>query len=193
MALRHAILAALLDHDATGYDLAKRFDVSVANYWTATRQQLYRELDGMAGDGLVAAEVVRQEGRPDKRVYSLTADGRRALADFVAGAPRPSAIRDELLVQVEAVDVTDPATLLGTLAERRDESRAKLEIYLRRRERLLDGRTEDELVAGGGRIGPYLTLERGIAYERENVAWSDRTIAALEARVASATSEPLDR
>ena len=45
MALRHAVLAALLEGEASGYQLAKRFDVSVANFWSATPQQLYRELD----------------------------------------------------------------------------------------------------------------------------------------------------
>ena len=47
MALRHAVLAALLEGEASGYQLAKRFDVSVANFWSATPQQLYRELERM--------------------------------------------------------------------------------------------------------------------------------------------------
>ena len=48
MALRDAVLAALLDSEASGYDLAKSFDGSVANYWMATPQQLYRELERLA-------------------------------------------------------------------------------------------------------------------------------------------------
>ena len=36
MALRHAVLAALLEGEASGYQLSKRFDVSVANFWSAT-------------------------------------------------------------------------------------------------------------------------------------------------------------
>ena len=182
MALRHAILASLLDGDASGYDLAKRFDVSVANYWTATPQQLYRELDAMAGDGLVAAEVVPQQGKPDKRVFTLTGAGREALADFVASTPRASAIRDELLVQVEAVDAGDPEGLVQTLQGRMEQSQTKLDRYLRRRERMLAGRTEEQLLTGEGRVGPYLTLERGIAFERDNLAWMDRALTALRAR-----------
>ena len=53
MALRHAVLAALLEGEASGYQLAKRFDVSVANFWSATPQQLYRELDRLEAEGLV--------------------------------------------------------------------------------------------------------------------------------------------
>jgi DNA-binding PadR family transcriptional regulator len=40
MALRHAVLAALLEGEVSGYQLAKRFDVSVANFWSASPQQL---------------------------------------------------------------------------------------------------------------------------------------------------------
>lgn len=36
MSLKHAVLAALLEGEASGYDLAKIFDVSVANFWAAT-------------------------------------------------------------------------------------------------------------------------------------------------------------
>lgn len=36
MSLKYAVLAALLEGEASGYDLAKVFDVSVANFWSAT-------------------------------------------------------------------------------------------------------------------------------------------------------------
>jgi DNA-binding PadR family transcriptional regulator len=49
MALRNAILAVLLDTEASGYDLAKFFDASVANFWTSTPQQIYRELEKKIG------------------------------------------------------------------------------------------------------------------------------------------------
>ena len=45
MSLRDAVLVALLEGESSGYDLAKDFDASVANFWMATPQQLYRELN----------------------------------------------------------------------------------------------------------------------------------------------------
>ncbi|MFD0475577.1 hypothetical protein ACFQ0B_50665 [Nonomuraea thailandensis] len=35
MALRHAVLAALLDGEYSGYQLTKIFDVGVSNFWYA--------------------------------------------------------------------------------------------------------------------------------------------------------------
>ncbi len=83
MALQDAILTALAHDESSGYDLAKAFDVSVANYWTASPQQLYRELDKMEEAGLVTARTVAQSKRPDKRVFRLTPAGRKALRAFL--------------------------------------------------------------------------------------------------------------
>ncbi|WP_410564829.1 PadR family transcriptional regulator [Amycolatopsis sp. cmx-4-61] len=182
MALRHALMAALLEGEASGYDLAKGFDASVANFWAATPQQLYRELDRMATDGLVQARVVHQERRPDKRLFSLTEAGRRALHAFTAARPRPGVIRDELLVQVQAVDAGEGTAVRRALAERMARAEAKIAGYERLRTRLLDGRFEDDYLAEAERVGPYLTLMRGLSFERENLRWCEHALKVLERR-----------
>jgi len=183
MALRDAVLAALLDSEASGYDLAKGFDGSVANYWMATPQQLYRELDRLAADGLIEARVVEQERRPNKRVYTLTDVGRAALHEFTEAAPKPSVIRDELLVHVAAVDGGNAEAVCAALDDQIRWSTAKLERYERLRTRLLDGRTEEDFLAEAPRVGPYLTLLRGISYEQENIRWGRRARAVIKRRV----------
>lgn len=182
MALRNAIMATLLEGEASGYDLAKGFDASVANFWAATPQQLHRELDRMEADGLVRARVVEQERRPNKRLFSLTEAGRAELRAFTARAPRPGAIRDELLVQVQAVDAGDAAAVRVALEQRRALAQAKVARYERLRARLLDGRFEEEYLETAERVGPYLTLMRGLSFERENLRWCERALAVLSRR-----------
>ncbi len=75
MALKHAVLAALSTEPGSGYELSKRFDASVANFWPASAQQIYRELDRLEGEGLVRARTVHQQKRPDKRVFRITPAG----------------------------------------------------------------------------------------------------------------------
>src|SRR5919206_2591701 len=129
MVLRNAVLAALLDGEASGYDLAKVFDASVANFWTCTPQQLYRELEKMEADGLIRARVVEQRRRPNKRLFSLTEAGRAELHAFTARMPKPTAIRDELLVQVQGADHGDLDALRAAIEERRQWAAAKLARY----------------------------------------------------------------
>ncbi|MFD1050558.1 PadR family transcriptional regulator, partial [Kibdelosporangium lantanae] len=61
MSLRHAVLGLLSTGPASGYDLLKRFEISLANVWPATQSQLYSELNRMADADLVkvAAEGPR--------------------------------------------------------------------------------------------------------------------------------------
>lgn len=186
MALRDAVLAALLDGEASGYDLAKGFDASVANFWMATPQQLYRELDRMSAEGLIEARLVEQDRRPNKRLYSLTDAGRKALLEFTEVPPKPGAIREDLLVQIQAVDSGNIAAVRTALAERLQWATAKLARYRRGQEHLLAGRTEDAYLAEADRIGPYLTLLRGIRFEEENIEWARRALGVIEQRLAAA-------
>jgi DNA-binding PadR family transcriptional regulator len=182
VALRDAVLTALLDRESSGYDLAKAFDASVANFWMATPQQLYRELDRLADEGLIQARVIHQVRRPNKRVYSLTEAGRAALRDYTATPPKPSTIRDELMVKVAAFDAGDSAAVRGFVAERLQWATAKLARYEQLRARLLDGQTEEQYLSSAERVGPYLTLLRGISFEQENIRWADHALSVIERR-----------
>jgi DNA-binding PadR family transcriptional regulator len=182
MSLRDAVLAALLEGESSGYDLAKGFDASVANFWMATPQQLYRELERLAEQGLIQARIVHQERRPTKRMFSLTEAGRDAIRQFTRKSPKPSVIRDELMVKVQAADAGDTAAVRDFITERREWAEAKLLRYQRLRNRLLDGRSEAEYLATAQRVGPYLTLMRGMSFEEENIRWATRTLAIIEQR-----------
>ena len=182
MSLRDAVLAALLEGESSGYDLAKDFDASVANFWMATPQQLYRELDRLAEQGLIQARVVHQERRPNKRMFSLTEAGREAIQEFTSRAPKPSVIRDELMVKVQAVDSGNAQAVRDFIAEGLQWATAKVQRYERLRARILDGRSEEEYLAQAQRVGPYLTLMRGISFEQENIRWAERALAIIEQR-----------
>jgi DNA-binding PadR family transcriptional regulator len=182
VSLRDAVLAALLEGESSGYDLAKDFDASVANFWMATPQQLYRELERLAQQGLIQARVVHQERRPNKRIFSLTDAGREAIQQFTSRPPKPSVIRDELMVKVQAVDAGNARAVRDFIAEKLQWATAKVQRYERLRARILDGRGEEEYLAHAQRVGPYLTLIRGISFEEENIRWAERALMIIEQR-----------
>jgi DNA-binding PadR family transcriptional regulator len=178
--LRHAVLASLLDGEAAGYELSKRFDVSVANYWSATPQQLYRELERLESEGLVTGRLVEQKRRPNKRVFSLTRAGREELHSFIAQPTRPTAIRDDLLVKLRAAGADDLTAVRRAFEERLEQARDKLALYDRRRDGLLDGRSESAHLSDAERVGPYLTLMGGRMYEQQNIRWCSAVLAVLD-------------
>lgn len=182
MALRYAVLAALLDGEASAYDLAKGFDASVANFWMATPPQVYRELDRMQADGLIQSRTVEQQRRPTKRLFSLTPAGQEALRRFTTEPSKPGPTREELLVKIHAIDTGDAEAIQTALTQRLGWSRAKLARYDRLHDRLLNGRGEADFLAQTDRIGPYLTLLRGRVFEEETIRWIEKTLEILRHR-----------
>ncbi|MFD4633563.1 PadR family transcriptional regulator [Streptomyces sp. NPDC058284] len=185
MALRHAVLAALLDGEYSGYQLAKGFDIGVANFWHALPQQLYAELTRLESEGLVTGREVVQEGRPNKRLFKVTDDGLAEMERFAARAAKPSFIRDDLLVKVQAVDGVAAAPVIEQLTERAAVADAKIEVLEKFLVRLRGDAKEDDFLRTGERIGPYLTCLRGLAFERETRDWCRRAAVLLTERAAA--------
>ncbi|MGW0561918.1 PadR family transcriptional regulator [Streptomyces sp. NPDC003016] len=198
MALRHAVLAALLTGDGSGgdgsdgdgsgggeysgYQLAKTFDIGVANFWHALPQQLYAELAKLEKEGLVAGRQVVQETRPNKRLFRVTEAGLAELAAFTAATSKPSFIRDDLMVKVQAADSVDTGPLIEQLEERASVAEAKIELFGKLLRKMRGELGEEEFLRRGDRIGAYLTCLRGLALERENREWGLRVAAVLRAR-----------
>ncbi|AEN10242.1 MULTISPECIES: PadR family transcriptional regulator [unclassified Streptomyces] len=184
MALRHAVLAALLDGEYSGYQLAKAFDIGVANFWHAVPQQLYAELTKLEKEGLVAGRQVIQETRPNKRVFRVTEAGHAELERFATDVSKPSSIRDDLLVKVQAADRVDTGSVIEQLEERASAADGKIELLGQVLRRLRGDAAEEEFLRTGDRVGPYLTCLRGLSFEQEHRDWCLRTAGILRERQA---------
>ncbi|MEU6211686.1 PadR family transcriptional regulator [Streptomyces sp. NPDC047023] len=182
MALRHAVLAALLDGEYSGYELAKSFDIGVANFWHASPQQLYTELARLEKEGLVEGRQVVQETRPNKRLFRVTGAGRDELEAFAAAACKPSVIRDDLLVKVQNADRIGTATVIRQLEERATAADAKIDLLRRVLRKMRGDLDEEDFLRHGDAIGAYLTGLRGIAFEEGHRDWCRRSADILRER-----------
>ena len=105
----------------------------------------------------------------------------RALSDD--DMPAPDAGRFEAdQVEYLVLKVGDAAAVRDLIVERREWAEAKAQRYERLRNRILDGLSEEEFLATAPRVGPYLTLMRGISFEEENLRWAKRALAIVEQR-----------
>lgn len=83
MSLPHLILGLLHRQPDSGYDLNKRFERTVANFWTTDQSQIYRTLYKLRDKGWVKAETIVQDDNPNKKVYSITDAGYQALIEWL--------------------------------------------------------------------------------------------------------------
>lgn len=190
MALRHAVLVALLDGERSGYELTKTFEVGVSNFWFAAPQQVYAELSKLEAAGLVAGREVVQQGRPNKRIFVVTDAGMQALTAFAATPSKPLAIRDDLVVKIHAADILDPEPLIAQLTERAEEAAAKLVLFEKILAKMRGGLDEASFLARGERVGPYLTTLGGCALQRAFHEWCLRTIQTLGRRAEAERPPP---
>src|SRR6476659_1183245 len=87
--LREALLGLLAIRPMTGYDLTRSYRRALQQIWYAPLGQVYPTLRKMKRDGLLRVSVKVQHHRPDRKVYTLTAQGRKLL---VAWLSQPAAL-----------------------------------------------------------------------------------------------------
>jgi PadR family transcriptional regulator AphA len=97
MSLRHAMLGLLAVEPATGYDLTRRFDRSLANAWHASHSQIYPELGRLEDEGMI--EVVAQGARNSK-TYGLTDAGHAELRRWLVEVEPSRQQRNESAVRM---------------------------------------------------------------------------------------------
>lgn len=175
MALPHAILVSLCEQAGSGYELTRRFDRSIGYFWSATHQQIYRTLRTMEADGWVAAKVVAQQGRPDKKVYTVSDSGRAELARWIA-APLGNGGTRELAVKLRGAAYGDRAALLEQVVALRAERAQLLDTY----RGFAKKQFPDPESLRGSALHQYLVLRGGIRTEEGSIDWLDEITAALQ-------------
>lgn len=182
VALPHAILVALCEQSGSGYELARRFDRSIGYFWAATHQQIYRTLRTMENDGWVLVTPVSQQGRPDKKVYTVSETGRGELARWIAEplSGRGSTVADnrtrDLAVKVRGAEHGDIDALRAQVASLRS-ARAELLDNYRGFEK---EQFPDPSALSGAALHQHLVLRGGIRAEESAIDWLDEVAAALE-------------
>ncbi len=81
--LKYVLLGALHYQPMSGYDLKQFTDRSTANFWHAELSQIYVTLKSLEKEGLITSASTPQEGRPDRRVYTITPSGQQALTSWL--------------------------------------------------------------------------------------------------------------
>jgi DNA-binding PadR family transcriptional regulator len=176
VSLKYAILSLLAHDPLTGYELMKLFDGSVGYFWHATHPQIYKELARLEAAGEIAHRSVEQRGRPTKKIYSLSDSGRRKLVEWLHVPASAQRVKDEMMLKTFCSGLLDSSEALDLIRRHRELHEDKLQRYLELGRFLESGLN----IANRERLGPYLTLLRGIRYERDYISWCDEASALLQ-------------
>ncbi|HZZ52017.1 MAG TPA: PadR family transcriptional regulator [Pseudonocardia sp.] len=176
MALRFAILTALAERGSTGLELARRFDRAFGFFWSASHQQIYRELDQLRDKGFVSespAPARPRRGQP--KHFEITPTGTAALRTWLAEVDEPTPPREAIVVKLRAAAAVDDFE--GVRAAITHHLEVHERTYAMYRE--IEARDFSNPKTGADRLR-HLVLEAGIRKERAMVDWGREVLKTLD-------------
>jgi DNA-binding PadR family transcriptional regulator len=178
VSLPHTLLGIINYHPATGYEIKAAFEQSIHFFWNATLPQIYRTLSQMEEKGWLSVTVEHQDGKPSRKVYSITREGREEFRRWLAETPKISSRRSPILVKVFFGNQMDQNNLAEILTGCRQQHTAMLKKY---REEIMPVIQQFSELAKAPEDSRFwaLTLDFGIRYAEMVVEWCDAAIESL--------------
>ena len=178
MSLKYALLGFLNYGPHTGYELKKVFDVSVAHFWNAELSQIYPTLKNLESEGLVEMKVDVQADRPNRKVYTITEDGRRELLEWLAAPAEAEQFREPLLIKVFFASALSKQELIAVLRHRAEELQRSVAAFERGCSIIENfaeaiGLQREALFWG-------LTVDSGIKHSQASIEWIEDAIRRIE-------------
>jgi PadR family transcriptional regulator, regulatory protein AphA len=173
----NAILGILSLGPHSGYDIKKLMEQSTGYFWSENYGQIYPALNQLLKTDDVTLQVIEQEGKPDRKVYSINEKGRQTLIDWLSGpiGQYPIEQKNELLLKLffglnvpEEVNIQHVEKFLEKL-------RVLLSVYLDVQKNILDCEPQDE-------NSKYwlITLNYGSLQVLANIQWCEETLIQLK-------------
>jgi DNA-binding PadR family transcriptional regulator len=166
--LGFALLSLLTRGPATGYQLTQRMKDPIGHFWTANHSQIYPELARLSDLSYVTSTEGTGPGPRAKKTYSLTEQGREALAEWL---PQPPAVqpRNEVALKAFAVAAADPARMVELYDQVAANAAAALAAFQEEESTMLANGWDD---ISHPKFGNYAVLQLGIGSQQTLQTWA---------------------
>ena len=172
----NALLGLLSLRPMSGYDIRQLIQRSIGHFWSESYGQIYPGLKRLTAAGLIEKKTERNKGKPDRHLYSLTAQGREQLRGWLKLPIAEEVARNELLLKLFfGAHVAASVNREHVMANMEFHQRA-LKVYAAMAKQLrLDEANDPQL--------PYwlMTLNYGRHYSGAVLKWCKETLAELDA------------
>ena len=180
MSLPYGLLGLLTYNDSTGYDLTKLFEDSLNNFWHAQSSQIYRELNRLEEKGLVSSQAIIQDNRPNKRLYSITANGHEEFQAWLREARLEFKNPHHAILMRVFFGADAPEETLVLLKECRDACKRELEANCAGIRQNIESYAD--LIPNGHARRRYweMTLGLGASSTKAMLEWAESCITLIE-------------
>ncbi|MBN1261959.1 MAG: PadR family transcriptional regulator [Anaerolineae bacterium] len=163
---RFSILGLLAQHPLSGYDLKRVLNGLSWLIGSPSFGSLYPALHALQAEGLVAVETRLREGKPPRKIYSITEEGTAALEHWLDEPGAPQASLKGFVMRLLLAGVLEPEALTRHLVQRQTLVAGQL------------ARLHEEMEHDAGQ---QLATAYQIAMARSELEWIQETLANLSA------------
>jgi len=179
--LDFALLGFLNYRPMTGYELKQNMDGSTSHFWNAKLSQIYTTLKSLEEKGWVRSSVQAQEERPDKRIYTITTEGKSSLRKWLAEPlTEVTPHKNALLLKLFFAAQTDRETILALLHLQKNLHQRQADFYRTKTRDLIQGIVQQNPALEKDGMFWEAARRFGELYEETYVTWLNETIHSLE-------------
>lgn len=175
--LSYGLLGLLARGSLSGYDLM----LKIQPFWQAKHSQIYPLLSKLEQEGYVSHVHIEQKDKPDKKVYSIQDKGINALQDWIVQPTTSPVVRDEMLLKVYCLWLTDTAKAIPLFKERIELYTTKLAYYnkLLGEIQLESGESQRHMHISSPLFAQYIMLKKAQGSAEANLEWCQWVLSLL--------------
>ena len=178
MALKFVLLTLLQQEPQTGYKIVQSFDSAIGYFWSASHQQVYRELAKLSDDGHVTANLIKQTDKPDKKIYSISKTGVNALTEWLESPAKKTSTKDPLLVKLLNANAKNYTAMIAELNVLYVRCGEMLKVYKNIEKTYYSESQRQSLPTTD--LVLYIALRKGILGLQGQMKWQKEAISILE-------------
>ena len=164
--LQYIILGMIQNGTNTGYEIKNAFQTEIGEFWQAKHSQIYPELSKLTQKNLIDFQTEVVGTKLEKKVYSLTNDGKRVLNEWLKEPLIDLPVnKDEFVLKLYFMKSMDDKRLPEMIQQQIELHSKKLE-HLKQRKQIVF--SEEEIQEN---YGHYLILMHAIHREEEYLNW----------------------
>ena len=127
MNIKTLCLGILSFGDASGYEIKKQLEGPFRHFYDASFGSIYPALGKLTSENMVDCTELAQQGRPDKKVYSITTNGRLDLVQQLLERPSQDRMRSDFLVIMLFAELLPAAHIDELVGQRIEDYRNSLD------------------------------------------------------------------
>ncbi len=172
-----AILGMLaLLKKSSGYDLKKHMESSTQYFWKETFSSIYPVLENLEKQKLITKEEKATNNERKRNLYTLTAEGRKTLKNWLVEPPESIQLRNELMLKLFFGTMIPVEVSIEHLEKHKEKLEDKLSTYKKAQKELANDNSPESIYW-------LITVDHGIRQATSSLEWCDSAIKTLKKAV----------